>query len=109
VTDIKLTELEPRWLLRDGKRIGVIFRNPLPDHRKWWVTCFAGPTPHGQQEVAVHAAVGETCMWQGCNEASGWQFAGGIDAASFETLTITPSLDGGPSWWHGFVTDGVCK
>jgi hypothetical protein len=109
VADVKLTELEPQWLVRDGKRVGVIFRNPMPEHRKWRVTCFAAPTPHDDQEEIVHAAVGETDMWQGCNPASGWKFEGGIDGASFEALTITPSLDGGPHWWHGFVTGGVCR
>ena len=103
---MKLTELEPIWLMREGKRIGVIFRNPLPDHRKWRVTCFVEPTQHDDQEIAVHAAVGETDMWQGCNEKVGWKFDGGIENASFDTLTITPSLDGGPHWWHGFVTKG---
>lgn len=106
---MKILALEAQWLMRDGRRIGVIFRNPLPDHRKWFVTCFAEPTPHEEQERAVHAAVGETDMWQGCNEASGWQFAGGIENASLETVTITPSLDGGPHWWHGFVTNGEAK
>ena len=31
----------------------------------------------------------------------------GIDVATFETMTVTPSLDGSAAGnWHGFITNG---
>ena len=47
-------------------------------------------------------------MWaQYCNQASGWTVAGGIENATFDTMTVTPSLDGSAGGlWHGFITNG---
>ena len=103
---MRLTELEPRWLLKDGRRIGIAFKCPNPARRKWWVTCLTAPTPFAEQEAAVIAAGIADTNWQGCEESVGWTFAGGIENAAFETLSISPSLDGGPYWWHGNITNG---
>lgn len=44
---------------------------------------------------------------QGCKQGTHWAIAGGIENAAFETLTVTPSLDGSPGGnWHGFITNG---
>lgn len=44
---------------------------------------------------------------QGCSAGTKWNIAGGIEAASFDTLTVTPSLDGSAGGnWHGFITNG---
>jgi hypothetical protein len=44
---------------------------------------------------------------QGCSQGTNWQIAGGIDAADFATLTVTPSLDGSAGGnWHGHITNG---
>ena len=44
---------------------------------------------------------------QGCKQEARWTIAGGIANASFETMTVTPSLDGSPGGnWHGFITNG---
>jgi hypothetical protein len=41
------------------------------------------------------------------NRHQEWQIAGGIENASFQTMTLTPSLDGSPAGnWHGFITNG---
>ena len=104
---MRLLDLEPQWLLRADRRIGFIFRCPNPERRKWRMTCFAYPTIYADQYDAVVAALGDEDMnWQPCNEAVGWTVAGGIDAASFDTLTVTPSIDGGANMWHGFITNG---
>lgn len=65
---MKLTDLDPQWIVRDGKRIGFTFKSPTkPENRQ---SCF--------------------------------------DAATFETMTVTPSLDGSAGGlWHGFITNGV--
>lgn len=106
---MRLTELDPRWLMKDGKRIGVAFHCPNSDRHKWWLTCFAQPTVNGDQFDAVNVAIGETSNWMPCNEKVGWQFAGGIENANFETLSITPSIDAGNTLWHGYVTNGNCS
>jgi hypothetical protein len=39
-----------------------------------------------------------------------WTIAGGIEGASFDTLTVAPSVDGSPGGlWHGFIVNGTCK
>jgi hypothetical protein len=44
---------------------------------------------------------------QPCNPDAHWQVAGGLEAADFATLTVTPSLDGSAAGnWHGFITNG---
>jgi hypothetical protein len=103
---MRLIDLDPKWLLRDGGRIGFTFKCPNPDRSKWWMTCFAVPTEHGDQHDAFTAAVGDVMNWQPCNETVGWTVTGGIDAASFETMTVMPSIDGGQHMWHGFITKG---
>lgn len=119
---MRLVDLDPRWLLKDGVRIGLIFispcqrtrydgtKNPVP----WRQTCFAVPTQHGDQETSINAAMADLAdgdgdfMWaQHCNPEVGWSITGGIEGASFETLTVTPSLDGSRAgFWHGFITNG---
>jgi hypothetical protein len=103
---VKLTDLDPRWLLKGGKHIGFIFRCPNPDRAKWRMACFAVPTPYDDQAAAVEAAIGADINWQPSNEACGWQIAGGIDAATFETMTVSPSIDGGIHMWHGHIKAG---
>jgi len=42
-----------------------------------------------------------------CEEKCAWSFTSG---ASFETLTVTPSLDASRAGhWHGFITDGEIR
>jgi hypothetical protein len=44
---------------------------------------------------------------QGCLPDLAWTVAGGIDTATFETMTVTPSLDGSKGGlWHGHITNG---
>lgn len=101
---MRVTDLDPRWLTKDGKGVGVVFRNPV--RAKWWTSCFFQPTPEPEQETLIEAALGPDANYQGCNPACGWTVAGDAEAATFEALSITPSLDGGPHFWHGHVTNG---
>lgn len=120
---MRLTDLDPRWLLdQSGRRIGFIFISPKQHVRHdgttnptpWRQTCFASPTPLHDQEPAVCRAMadlagedGEFDWWQPCNQAEGWKVQGGIASATFETMTVTPSLDGSKGGlWHGHITGG---
>lgn len=105
---MRLVDLEPRWLVKDGRRIGFAFKCPNPERAKWWFTCFAVATPHPDQADAVSDAIGQDFNWLPCKEIA-WSVAGGIDTATFETMTVTPSLDGGTAMWHGYITDGMIQ
>lgn len=103
---MRLLDLDPRWLLKDGKRVGFVFQNPVRGHKGWWASCFFEPTPSEVQDDLISAQVGEDAIWQSCNPASGWSCSPPADQADFATLSITPSLDGGPNLWHGHITNG---
>lgn len=101
---MKLSELDPKWLLRDGKRIGFTFVSP---NHKARMSCFPDPPDTSEQIDLFDEEHGERELVAPCNPAEHWQIAGGIDAASFETMTVTPSLDGSAGGlWHGFITNG---
>lgn len=101
---MKLVDLEPQWLERDGWRFGFIFRSPT--NGDWLQSCFTEPTPRREQ-FALLAATGRGTHVQPCNPSAKWTIAGGIASAAFETMTVTPSLDGSAGGlWHGFITNG---
>ncbi|RUU29780.1 hypothetical protein [Mesorhizobium sp. M6A.T.Ce.TU.016.01.1.1] len=106
---MKLTDLDPRWIMKDGKRIGFIFRSPTQrDRHRQYQSCFETPPSHKEQFEMFNdlEQYGATII-QGCNPNARWTIAGGIDTATFETMTVTPSLDGSPGGlWHGFITNG---
>lgn len=104
---MRLIDLAPRWLTLEGRRVGFIFR--CPTDAKFYQTCFFAPTPRRQQDAAIEALLGDDYhqVVQQCKESVGWTPTGAVDALSFETLTVTPSLDGSPGGlWHGFITNG---
>lgn len=97
---MRLTDLDPKWLMKDGKRVGFTFRSPVDG--KWRQACFESPPPRREQWELF----GDDDV-QGCNPRAHWSIAGGIDNATFETMTVTPSLDGSAGGlWHGFITNG---
>lgn len=97
---MRLTDLDPKWLVKDGQRIGFTFRSPTDPKRRQ--SCFETPPPSREQwELFDEDDV------QGCNPKARWAIHGGIDSAAFETMTVTPSLDGSAGGlWHGFITKG---
>ncbi len=119
---MRLVDLDPRWLMEDGRRVGFIFISPCQhvdgghSHppTPWRQTCFVSPTPHENQEPPINLAMadladkdGDFCWVQFCNPGCGWVVAGGIENATFETMTVTPSLDGSAGGlWHGHITNG---
>jgi len=117
---MRLTDLDPRWLMYEGRRVGFIFRSPTK--RDWWQTCFVerfnlfnsgvGPWENGttrdSQCAIIRASAPEVGQnWQGCDNKCAWIVAGGIEKATFETMSVTPSLDGSKGGlWHGFIRAG---
>lgn len=102
---MKLVELDPRWIVRDGKRIGFTFISPTDPRSRQ--RCFVDPPKVSEQIDLFDAIHGEDAVVQPCNPQAHWQIAGGIDAADFLTISVTPSLDGSPGGlWHGHITRG---
>lgn len=112
---MRLLDLDPQWLELDGKRVGFTFISPKQKPHKradgtlspniWRQSCFAVKLPHRVQwelfEKAGHESV------QGCNPDCAWTIDGGIEKATFETITVSPSLDGSRGgFWHGHIIDG---
>ena len=122
---LKLTDLEPCWLMYEGRRVGFIFRSPAK--RDWWQTCFVerfnlftGHLPQSPEEdhcsADSQAAIIRASAphvgpnWQGCRKDCAWSVAGGIENAAFETMSVTPSLDGSAGGlWHGFIAAGEIR
>jgi hypothetical protein len=104
----KLTDLEPKWLEHAGARVGFVFRNPV--RPKWWTSCFFEPTPTEDQERLIEVVLGGDAMCQTCNPGCGWTLVNAKRSeADFASLSITPSLNGGPGFWHGYITNGEIK
>jgi len=114
---MRLTDLDPRWLTKDGKRIGFMFLSPtgLSKTPRRWQTCFFAPTPGKQQRAAIDVAIGEVsnnerAHVQQCNPDCGWTPAPPltVESLTFENMSVTPSLDGSAGGnWHGFITNGA--
>lgn len=102
---MRLTDLDPTWLMRDGKRVGFTFVSPnKPGVR---MSCFPDPPDTSDQIDLFEAAHGERSLVAPCNPSEHWSIAGGIESAAFETMTVKPSLDGSAAaLWHGFITSG---
>lgn len=118
---MRLVDLDPKWLTHEGRRVGFVFRSPT--NRQWWQTCFAEAgfrafscdackekdqwhCEHGQFGLCEAAGVDPSWI-QPCNTACAWKVSGGIESADFETLTVSPSLDGSAGGlWHGFIQNG---
>lgn len=103
---MKLTDLSPVWLLKDGGRVGFVFRCPLEiDNPMRLQSCFFSPTAREEQWdiFAANGITDEACIVQGCNPVQKWVW-NGLD---FDALTVTPSINGAPGGnWHGFITNG---
>jgi hypothetical protein len=126
---MRLIDLDPKWLTFEGRRVGFIFRCPLPEKRKNWQTCFvesfhlfkgrdgtyhragdSAGTPDSQCGIVDACAPEAGGDWQGCKHDFCWSIAGGIESAAFETLTVRPSIDGSAGGnWHGHITNGEIR
>lgn len=101
---MRLVDLDPQWILHDGKRIGFTFVSPTDTSFRQ--SCFLA-SPSNRKQWELFADHGDGLEVQGCTPGTHWIIDGGIDSATFETMTVTPSIDGSPGGlWHGFVTNG---
>ena len=62
---MRLTDLDPRWLMRDGKRVGFVF--VCPTDQAWRQSCFAVVVPSQEQWKLFEAMFGEYYKVQGCD------------------------------------------
>lgn len=117
---MKLIDLEPQWLEKEGKRVGFVFISPVqrvrhdgstnPVPRR--LSCFAVPLSMIEQEELFQSHLGEDIAQATllCRNHYAWTIQGGIATATFETMTVTPSIDAsGAGLWHGFITNGEIK
>lgn len=131
---MKLTELDPRWLIRDGKRVGFIFLCPEdvrgmgPD--RWYQSCVFEFIPRQEQWKLFNEALKDVApvgdedyqytRVQGCNPMAKWSYTEGqtgqvrvavlepiSNEPSFDNITVAPSIDGSAGGlWHGFIKNG---
>lgn len=112
---MKLTDLDPRWLIRDGRRIGFIFRSPVK--RSWYQSCLLEKCNADTQRDLFNAALRdladegqESAQYtrvQGCRSDCAWKITEGSD---FTNLSVTPSIDGSAGGlWHGYITGGEIR
>lgn len=106
---MKLVELDPRWIEKDNKRVGFTFFSPVQREgmgkSRWRQSCFSELTSSDEQ----FELLGDKPV-QHCNPACAWKIEGGIENAEFETMTVTPSIDGSAGGlWHGHITNGEIR
>ena len=110
---MRLTELDPKWLLIDGRRAGLVFR--CPHCQNCYLSCFFVPMPHicGDDldcQYALFAQVipeDQLLDTVPCKRDFAWTSSPAAEEATFENISITPSLDASASGhWHGHVTNG---
>lgn len=90
---MKLTDLDPHWMITtDGRQgMGVNFECPHCDGDQRLGVWFSNPLDGGEPASAEHGP------------APRWKRTGD----SFENMTLTPSIDASNSGhWHGFITNG---
>ena len=103
---MRLTDLQPKWIERDGRRIGFVFQSPT--NPLYHQSCFVEHVPQRVQREIFEAMFEGHHQVQGCKPECAWTVAGGIDTASFESISVTPSLDGSKGGlWHGHITNGA--
>lgn len=101
---MRLIELDPQWLVKDGARVGFTFRSPI--NQKWRQSCFVQPMKISDQMELFESVHGEEGV-QPCKKSFAWSVEGGIANADFGTISVTPSLNGSDGGlWHGFITKG---
>jgi hypothetical protein len=104
---MRLVDLEPRWLLDNGEKVGFVFRSP--SDQKWFQSCMFKKVPFREQCKLLNAIglTGGDDDWpknvQTCNPDCAWTH----DTDDFATISVTPSLDGSQGGlWHGYITKG---
>lgn len=98
---MKLTELNPRWMVDDGRKVGVMFDCP-------GACCADKRSPRDVFEMGAAVKALAACPFKVAIDgqpyrADGWERTGD----TFDTLTLSPSVwISPPEHWHGFVRGG---
>ena len=117
---MKLSLLDPRWLIVDEKRFGFVFK--CPHCQKFYLSCFFVPMPHiaGDDYIDCQYALFRTVLPElepnefsnivPCKRNYAWQAQLPVDQATFDNLSVTPSIDASAAGhWHGSIINGECK
>lgn len=109
---MRLADLDPRWLLLHGARVGFVFRSPIHPDKAKYQTCFFMAMDRQQQhrfQEPISRAYGVS--WadvQYCEPTCAWACTPRPESATWENISVTPSLDGNRGGnWHGFITNGA--
>ena len=94
---MKLTELNPKWINGPDGRSGVGVRFWCPCCNGGCVLAVLSTNP-----IDGGPAIPAGANLMGENQGRRW----GRTGETFETLSITPSIDASPEHWHGFITNG---
>lgn len=93
---MRLADLDPKWIRRAGRVVGVRFTCPCCRSTSVAVL-FSNPPDGGAAHPPDESAPGD-------NAGRRWSRSG----ETFDDLTLTPSIDVSSSGhWHGFVTNGA--
>lgn len=101
---MRLADLSPQWIVREGQRIGFVFVSPA--NPAWHQSCFFEKVQTKEQWRLFDSVLGEHgCeKVQGCRVDFAWTH---ISGDTFESLTVKPSIDGSRGGlWHGYITNG---
>ena len=99
---MKLTELNPEWLTRGGKRIGIRFICPHCNDQRLVIGFDKALDGEGYTGIVINRE-GPIAWMMGGEGNNGWS----VQGDTFETLTITPSIDVSQhGHWHGSITNG---
>lgn len=94
---MRLADLEPKWIEKGGRVVGVRFLCPCCTG-PYLAVLFANPPDGGPAHPDDASAPGN-------NEGRRWQRSG----EAFDTLSLSPSVDASPAHWHGFITNGEAR
>lgn len=95
---MKLTDLDPTWIVRLDRIVGVRFTCPMPNHEHQVAVLFSNPPDAGPPHPSCPSCPGD-------NNGMRWNRGGD----TFYDLSLSPSINCtkfDPSCWHGFVTAG---
>lgn len=108
---MQLADLDPRWLILGGKRVGFVFKSPTHLNKNRYQTCFFQKCTRRSQydtfQDLIDAAYGMECVVQYCSSNTAWKCEPHQDIVTWDNISITPSLDGSRGGnWHGYITNG---
>ena len=103
----QLASLDPFWLMKDGKRVGFSF--VCPSDPAWRQIVLAERFTMREQWALTNEARPESAR-NSQTAGTAWTIQGGIENATWDTMTVHPSVDGSHGGlWHGWILNGACS